>query len=134
MEPCMALILYMISIYNNDHINFSYYIKFFEFYLFQESELIQRLEMVACNGKCANIRSCEVALVSLCAYLDEIVGRSRTQENANLNEEIENKNSELLRLVEFASELQKICKVRIMFLIYLFVCFLFVSYNINPGC
>lgn len=43
--------------------------------MFQESELILRLEMVACDGNCASLRPSEVALVLLCTYLDAAVNR-----------------------------------------------------------
>ncbi|XP_072762447.1 cyclin G isoform X2 [Anoplolepis gracilipes] len=40
-----------------------------------ESELILRLEMVACDGNCASLRPSEVALTLLCSYLDAAVNR-----------------------------------------------------------
>ncbi|XP_011155618.2 cyclin G [Solenopsis invicta] len=41
----------------------------------KESELILRLEMVACDGNCASLRPSEIALVLLCTYLDAAVKR-----------------------------------------------------------
>lgn len=87
--------------------------------MFQESELLLRLEMVACDGNCASLKPSEVALVLLCTYLDAAVNRLNSNaDNSMLSmpgpssmDNPPNAASEMLRLVEFAAELQKICKV-----------------------
>lgn len=89
--------------------------------LFQESELLLRLEMVACDGNCASLRPSEVALVLLCNYLDGAVNRLDASADpsvaattgpgcAAMNPSVTPRN-QMLRLLEFAVELQKICKV-----------------------
>lgn len=55
------------------------------FVLFQESELILRLEMVACDGNCASLRPSEVALVLLCTYLDAAVNRLNVNADATVS-------------------------------------------------
>ncbi|KOC68855.1 Cyclin-G2 [Habropoda laboriosa] len=86
-----------------------------------ESELLLRLEMVACNGNCASLKPSEVALVLLCTYLDGAVNRLDTNtdtpipatvipSSSTINTSITSKH-QLLRLLEFAIELQKICKI-----------------------
>jgi len=83
-----------------------------------EPELLLRLEMVACDGNCASLRASEVALVLLCTYLDSAVKRL----DANADTAIASAGSsfmnlpptpaqQMLKLVEFAAELQKICKI-----------------------
>lgn len=89
--------------------------------LFQESELLLRLEMVACDGNCASLRPSEVALVLLCTYLDGAVNRLDTNtdipisttaipSSSTINTSITSRH-QMLRLLDFAIELQKICKV-----------------------
>ena len=86
-----------------------------------ESELLLRLEMVACDGNCASLRPSEVALVLLCNYLDGAVNRLDTSADssvsttagpscATMNSSVIPRN-QMLRLLEFAVELQKICKI-----------------------
>jgi len=84
-----------------------------------ESELILRLEMVACDGNCASLRASEVALVLLCTYLESAVNRFDNN-NADTTMQMPGSSSlnpssaavnELLRLLEFGAELQKICKI-----------------------
>nr|XP_012217039.1 PREDICTED: cyclin-G1 [Linepithema humile]XP_012217040.1 PREDICTED: cyclin-G1 [Linepithema humile] len=50
----------------------------------KESELILRLEMVACDGNSASLRSSEVALVLLCTYLDAAVNRLNANGDSNI--------------------------------------------------
>ncbi|KAG7214128.1 hypothetical protein KM043_001482 [Ampulex compressa] len=86
-----------------------------------ESELLLRLEMVACDSNCASLRPSEVALVLLCTYLDAAVNRlDASTEAAVSNAPIPGPSNlsasprpahQLLRLVEFAKELRKICKI-----------------------
>ncbi|XP_015586457.1 cyclin G [Cephus cinctus] len=86
-----------------------------------ESELLLRLEMVACDGNCATLRPSEVALVLLCTYLDAAVNRLDSNADATMSSvAIAGPSSlatpptpahQMLRLVEFAAELQKICKI-----------------------
>lgn len=83
-----------------------------------ESELILRLEMVACDGNCANLRPSEVALMLLCSYLDTAVNQLM---NANMDATVNNlsHNSPIpppyqrLRdeLMQFAAELREKCKI-----------------------
>ncbi|XP_066597598.1 cyclin G [Prorops nasuta] len=89
-----------------------------------ESELNLRLEMVICDNYCASLRQSEVALVLLCAYLDTAINRlelSTLESNADssatstsgpstLNTS-SNPALQMLRLVDFAAEIQKICKI-----------------------
>ncbi|XP_078050654.1 cyclin G [Augochlora pura] len=86
-----------------------------------ESELLLRLEMVACDGCCASLRPSEVALVLLCTYLDSAVNRLDTNADTTkstttipsssaINMTVIPKH-QILRLLEFAVELQKICKI-----------------------
>ncbi|XP_011869040.1 PREDICTED: cyclin-G2 [Vollenhovia emeryi] len=48
----------------------------------KESELILRLEMVACDGNCTSLRPSEVALVVLCTYMDAAVNRLNANTDA----------------------------------------------------
>lgn len=87
-----------------------------------ESELFLRLEMVVCDGHCASLRPSETALVLLCTYLDTAVNRLDTNADKTMSTlniipgtstmDIKTSHAhQMLRLVEFASELQKICKI-----------------------
>ncbi|XP_011495892.1 PREDICTED: cyclin-G2 [Ceratosolen solmsi marchali] len=84
-----------------------------------ESELLLRLEMVACDGNCASLRPSEVALVLLCTYLDDAVNcldsnSNKTMPNISGSSTLDDSSSNthlMLRLVEFAAELQKMCKI-----------------------
>lgn len=77
--------------------------------------------MVACNGNCASLRPSEVALVLLCTYLDAAVNRLDVNTDTTISATpIDGSSSrnttatpahQILRLVQFAAELQKICKV-----------------------
>ena len=79
--------------------------------------------MVACDGNCASLRSSEVALVLLCTYLDAAVNRLNSSTDNNMSnmptrlslEETPNPAHQMLRLVELAAELRKMCKVNINF-------------------
>lgn len=77
--------------------------------------------MVACDGNCASLRPSEVALVLLCTYLDGAVNRLDTNtdipisttaipSSSTINTSITSRH-QMLRLLDFAIELQKICKV-----------------------
>ncbi|XP_017887108.1 cyclin G isoform X2 [Ceratina calcarata] len=81
-----------------------------------ESELLLRLEMIACDGNCASLRSSEVALVLLCTYLDGVVNRldtnaetpaSTTPSSSTINISVTSK-QQMFRLLEFSIDLQKI--------------------------
>ncbi|CAL7952451.1 unnamed protein product [Xylocopa violacea] len=86
-----------------------------------ESELLLRLEMVACDGNCASLKPSEVALVLLCTYLDGAVNRLDTNTDAPISATAISSSSiintsltsrhQMLRLLDFAIELQKICKI-----------------------
>ncbi|XP_012254601.2 cyclin G isoform X2 [Athalia rosae] len=89
----------------------------------KESELLLRLEMVACDGNCASLRPSEVALVLLCTYLDAAVNRLDNSAEAAMSlvgtpgpstsdlAMAATPAHQMLRLVDFAAELQKICKI-----------------------
>jgi cyclin G2 len=84
-----------------------------------ESELLLRLEMVACDGNCASIRASEVALVLICTYLDAAVNRLESNAENNITNlpgtssmnDPPTSAQQMLRLVEFAAELRKMCKI-----------------------
>lgn len=63
-----------------------------------------RLEILACDAACANFRASEVALVLLCTQLDSGVAELGTRQDPSTGVEI-------MRLVNFAIELQKLCKI-----------------------
>ncbi|XP_012270762.1 cyclin G [Orussus abietinus] len=84
-----------------------------------EAELLLRLEMVACNGNCASLRQSEVALVLLCTYLDSAVNRLDSNADS-INVGMPGPSTlstpstqacQMLRLVDFAAEIQKMCKI-----------------------
>lgn len=86
-----------------------------------ESELLLRLEMVACDGNCASLKPSEVALVLLCIYLDNAVNRldtntdntisaTATSSSSIINTTVTSKH-QMFRILEFAVELQKLCKI-----------------------
>lgn len=84
-----------------------------------ESELLLRLEMIACDGNCASLRSSEVALVLLCTYLDGAVNRldtnvetpvSTAPSSSTISTSVTSK-QQMFRLLEFSIGLQKICKI-----------------------
>ncbi|XP_015108806.1 cyclin G [Diachasma alloeum] len=88
--------------------------------LVTESELLLRLEMVACDGSCASLRPSEVALVLICTYLDSAVNRLDAHADATPVTAVPGPSSmdieptpaqQMLRLVEFAAELQKMSKI-----------------------
>ena len=83
--------------------------------------------MVACDGNCASLRASEVALVLLCTYLDSAVNRLDSNADAIMTTPpiagvltgtlvTPTPAHQMLRLVELAAELQKICKVLFTFL------------------
>ncbi|XP_034935274.1 cyclin G [Chelonus insularis] len=83
-----------------------------------ESELLLRLEMIACDGICASLRPSIVALVLLCTYLDSAVNRLESNVDStsmsSSGSAIDSTSApahQMLRLVEFAGELRKMCKI-----------------------
>lgn len=86
-----------------------------------ESELLLRLEMIACDGNCASLRPSEVALVLLCTYFDNALNRLEANADATSATTVISEPStlstsvtraqQMLRIIEFAVELQKICKI-----------------------
>lgn len=86
-----------------------------------ESELLLRLEMVACDGNCASLKPSEMALVLLCTYLNGAVNRLDTSADISISTAaIPNSSTtntsvtsrhQMFRLLDFAIELQKICKI-----------------------
>ncbi|XP_024881900.1 cyclin G isoform X1 [Temnothorax curvispinosus] len=91
------------------------------FVLLQESELILRLEMVACDGNCASLRQSEVALVLLCTYLDAAVNRLNANADATVSADGPSSHNastiapsyQLLKdeLMQFAMGLQEKCNI-----------------------
>lgn len=84
--------------------------------IIKESELILRLEMVACNGNCTSLRSSEVALVLLCTYLDAAVNRLNANADATVSTDgpasIITPSYQLLKeLVQFAIGLREKCNI-----------------------
>ncbi|GAB1867594.1 Cyclin-G1 [Camponotus japonicus] len=83
-----------------------------------ESELILRLEMVACDGNCASLKPSEVALMLLCSYLDASVNRLMT---ANTEATVSNLSHNALipppyqrlrdELTQFAAKLREKCNI-----------------------
>lgn len=86
----------------------------------QEFELLLRLEMIACDGNCSSIRPSEVALVLLCTYMDDALNRLESNAEKNMvnmpgpssMDEAPTPAQQMLRLVEFAAEIRKMCKVK----------------------
>ncbi|KAG5329959.1 CCNG2 protein, partial [Acromyrmex charruanus] len=87
----------------------------------KESELILRLEMVACDGSCASLRLSEVALVLLCTYLDAAVNRLNANTDATVsaddpsshNTSVITSSYQMLKdeLMQFAVELREKCNI-----------------------
>lgn len=86
-----------------------------------ESELLLRLEMVACDGNCASLKPSGVALVLLCIYLDSALNRfdsnadtpmstTAISSSSNIKFSLRSRH-QMPRLFDFAIELQKICKI-----------------------
>ena len=82
--------------------------------------------MILCDGNCANLRPSKISLVLLCTYLDAAVNRLDSNADTTMANSVPGPSSmttpptpahEMLRLVQFAAELQKICKVMLLFLI-----------------
>lgn len=77
--------------------------------------------MVACDGNCASLKPSEMALVLLCTYLNSAVNRLDTSAdiptstaaipNSSTTNTSVTSRHQMLRLLDFAIELQKICKV-----------------------
>ncbi|XP_066999568.1 cyclin G [Anabrus simplex] len=63
-----------------------------------------RLEILACDAACANFRPSEVALVLLCTQLEAGVADLCTRQDPSTG-------ADIMRLVGFAIELQKLCKI-----------------------
>ncbi|XP_069679969.1 cyclin G isoform X1 [Periplaneta americana] len=63
-----------------------------------------RLEILACDAACANFRPSELALVLLCTQLDSGVAELGTRQDPSTG-------AEIMRLVNFAIDLQKMCKI-----------------------
>ncbi|XP_076239469.1 cyclin G [Calliopsis andreniformis] len=81
-----------------------------------ESELLLRLEMVACDGNCASLRPSEVALVLLCTYLDTAFNRLDANADTAISTTIISGSSNIStpitpRQIFRPLELQKICEI-----------------------
>lgn len=97
--------------------------------MFQESELILRLEMVACDGNCASLRPSEVALILLCTYLDAAVKRLNTNADSIVSADGPSSHNtstitpsyQMLKdeLVQFAVGLREKCNVNLILLLSL---------------
>ncbi|KAL6261251.1 hypothetical protein P5V15_008774 [Pogonomyrmex californicus] len=86
----------------------------------KESELILRLEMVACNGNCASLRPSEVALVLLYTYLDAAVHRLNTNTDATVSTDSPSSHNTSIKssyqmlkdeLMQFAMGLREKCNI-----------------------
>lgn len=107
-------------------------------FFFQEFELLLRLEMVVCDGNCASLRPSEVALVLLCTYLDAAVKRldantdaAATPIDGSSPHNTSATQDQIVRLVQFAAELKKICKVTSD---KIFLSFVFLNYSLTYTC
>lgn len=65
-------------------------------------DLVSRLEMLACEASCASMRASELALVLICTHMDEQI----TKQFGSDNEQVRG-------IVDYAIQLQQLCKVRI---------------------
>ncbi|KAL0112730.1 hypothetical protein PUN28_012180 [Cardiocondyla obscurior] len=86
----------------------------------KESELILRLEMVACDGNCTSLRPSEVALALLCTYLDAAVTRLNANADATVSADSTSSHNasiapsyQMLKdeLVQFAVGLREKCNI-----------------------
>ncbi|KAK7863999.1 hypothetical protein R5R35_000106 [Gryllus longicercus] len=73
-----------------------------------ESTMWLCLEIIACDGSCANFRACEVALVLLCTQLEGGVSKLTSKSHHSSGSSA---SAEVMQLIGFAMELQKICKI-----------------------
>lgn len=65
-------------------------------------DLELRLEILTCDAACASIRATELALVLICSQID-----------ANVNKSYESVNGQYQGLIDFAIEMQKLCRVSV---------------------
>jgi cyclin G2 len=63
------------------------------------SDLEQKMEILACDASCASIRASELALVLLCTKMDASVNK------------LEAGSQQIHGLVDYAIQLQKLCRV-----------------------
>jgi cyclin G2 len=65
------------------------------------SDLEMRLEILVCDAMCASIRPCELALVLICTQMDSQVNNLGSGQG----------NQQIHGLVDYAIELQRLCRV-----------------------
>lgn len=63
------------------------------------AELEQKMEILVCDASCVSIRASELALVMLCTHMDASVSK------------LDGGTQQIHRLVDYAIELQKLCRV-----------------------
>lgn len=76
--------------------------------LVKEQELVNMLEILACDASCVNIRACELALVLLFTQLES---KLLTLAETGSVEVSPTALHELFRVLDFAVELQRICQI-----------------------
>jgi len=72
-------------------------------------QTFQHLEVIACDGACANFEASQIALVLFCSMIDVGVAGLTPAPCAYLN---------VISLIEFVTELQEHCRVRDYFRSY----------------
>lgn len=72
-------------------------------------DLVSRLEILACDAGCASIRPSELALVLTCTHMDEHITKKYGPENPQVQ-----------GIVDYAIQLQQLCKVSITITVNLF--------------
>lgn len=78
-------------------------------------DLVSRLEMLACEASCASMRASELALVLICTHMDEQITKKYGSDNVQVQ-----------GIVDYAIQLQQLCKVSDIF----FCCFFFLFLDI----
>lgn len=66
-------------------------------------DLVSRLEMLACEASCASMRASELALVLICTHMDEQITKQFGSDNVQVQ-----------GIVDYAIQLQQLCKVSIL--------------------
>jgi len=97
---------------------------------FQESELVLRLEMVACHGNCSSFKLSEIALVLLCISLDTAFNQLNTKVDANMSTDRSSiihhtattSTHDMLKneLAQFIVEIRRKCEVSLHFFLDLY--------------
>lgn len=72
------------------------------------TDLEQKMEILACDANCASIRPSELALVAICTQMDASISKLETGSH------------QIHGLVDYAIQLQKLCRVSLICLLILF--------------